>query len=114
MCPVHRNHTLDKLPITNQKTPLVRDSRNAHTHAADGSSVTSSTALMTCKAAAAQDASKLARSQLPLLSPSPAKEPMFRLWPGEGEVSAESGGHAQRGSARDGYSLNEPALGRVG
>ena len=76
--------------------------------------MTSSTALMTCKAAAAQDASKLARSQLPLLSPSPAKEPMFRLWPGEGEVSAESGGHAQRGSARDGYSLNEPALGRVG
>ena len=99
-----------KVLVGTLKTSTHDHIKDTLSRAADGSTATSSTVLIACKAAAKQIASKKASRQQPNPSPSPAKAPMERLWPGEGNVSAVSGGRAQRGSTNGGCAHDEPAL----
>ena len=103
-------HSVAKVLVGTLKTSTHDHIKDTLSRAADGSTATSSTVLIACKAAAKQIASKKASRQQPNPSPSPAKAPMERLWPGEGKVSAVSGGRAQRGSTNGGCAHDEPAL----
>ena len=66
------------------------------------------------RAAAEPNASKIGSMPAAKLSNCRRKTLERRLWPGEEEASAETGGLAPRGCARHGCSSHKPTMGRTG